>query len=124
MDPKQRIEYIRKGNDLFNKGEIDKAAVIFEKTGYKDGLTRVGDHLYFDKKQPLFAFKYYKMAGRQDMIDEIFARMVFALGKLIRNEDEKPPEEVRVNLPPLKVSPKLKIFAEEILRQHGDSADS
>lgn len=124
MDPKQRIEYIRKGNDLFNKGEIDKAAVIFEKTGYKDGLTRVGDYLYFDKKQPLFAFKYYKMAGCKEKVDEIFARMVFALGKLIRNEDAAPPEETKITLPPPKVSPKLKIFAEEILRQHGESVDS
>ena len=44
-------------------------------------------------------------------MDEIFERMVFALGKLMGNE-----ESPRVELPPLKVSPKLKILAEEILR--------
>ncbi len=123
MDSKQRVELIRKANELFNAGEVEKAAVIFEKTGYKDGLIRIGDHYFFDKKQPLFALGYYRRAGRTDMVDEIFARMVFALGKLIKGDKEgKEGEEkpaVRVELPPLKVSPKLKILAEEILSKQG-----
>ncbi len=94
------------------------AVEIFEKTGYRDGLTRVGDYFFYDKKMPLIAFKYYKMANRKDKVDEIFERMIFALSKWVGEEnikDEKPP--VKVKLPPLKVSPKLKILAEEILRR-------
>jgi len=111
MDQKTRVELIRKGNECFNKGEIDIAEKIFVKTEYKDGITRIADYWFFDKKQPLIAVKYYRMVGRKDKVDEIYARMMYAFGRLIG----KIPEP-KVSLPPLKVSPKLKIIAEEILR--------
>jgi hypothetical protein len=115
MDNKERVEMIRLGNEYFNNGEVSKAAVLFVKTSYRDGLTRVADYLFYDKKQPLIALKYYKMVNRQDKVGEIFERMVFALGKLLGKETA--PQQ-KVELPPLKVSPKLKILAEEILRKN------
>lgn len=116
MDNKERVELIRTGNELFNNGQIEKAAEIFIKTGYRDGLTRVADYHFFDKKQPLIALKYYKMVKREDKVNEIYERMFFALGKLLgKNQEQK------VELPPLKVSPKLKILAEEILRRENES---
>ena len=111
MDQKERVELIRKGNEYFNKGEIDLAEKIFVKTDYKDGLTRIADYLFYEKKMPLIAVKYYQMVGRTDKINEIFNRMMYAFGRMIG----KIPEP-KVSLPPLKVSPKLKIIAEEILR--------
>jgi hypothetical protein len=111
MDGKKRAALIRLGNELFNEGDLTKAAAIFEKTVYKDGLTRIGDYFFYDKKQPLYALKYYQLSDRKDKVDEIFDRMVFALGKLMGKEQSQ-----KVDLPPLKVSPKLKILAEEILR--------
>ena len=117
MDEKERVHLIRKGNELFNAGRLTEAEKIFVKTMYKDGLTRIADYFYFDKKMPLFAFKYYKMVGRQDRINEIFERMTFALMKLIR--EDKPEAQAsagKLNLPQPKVHPKLKILAEEILR--------
>ena len=112
MDNKDRITLIRAGNELFNKGEVEKAAGIFVKTGYRDGITRVADYYFYDKKMPLIALRYYRMVKRNDKVSEIFERMVFALGKLL-GKDTTP----KVELPPLKVSPKLKILAEEILRE-------
>lgn len=120
MDSKERVELIRQGNELFNKGEIFRAAVLFERTGYRDGLTRVADHLFYDRRQPLVALKYYRMVNRQDKVNEIFERMVFALGKLLGKET--PPQQ-KVELPPLKVPPKLKILAEEILRRNEASGE-
>lgn len=114
MDDKERVELIRKGNEYFNNGDMTKAEALFVKTGYRDGLTRLADYLFYEKKQPLFALKYYRMVNRQDRVDEIFERMVFAFGKLLGKE---PPKQ-KVELPPLKVSPKLKILAEEILRNN------
>ncbi len=113
MDDKERVALIRKGNMLFNEGDIEKASVIFIKTRYMDGLTRVADYYFFDKRQPLTALKYYKAVNRQDKVREIYDRMVFALGKLL-GKDTGP----KVELPPLKVPLKLKILAEEILRDN------
>jgi hypothetical protein len=118
MDKKERIELIRKGNMLFNEGEIEKASIIFRKTGYRDGLTRIGDYYFYEKKQPLIALKYYKMVNKTEKVNEIFERMVFALGKWIGEDKVKDSESSKkVKLPPLKVSPKLKILADEILQR-------
>jgi hypothetical protein len=113
MDGKERVEMIRRGNEYFNAGEVRKAEALFIKTGYRDGLTRVADHYFYDQKKPLIALKYYRLVNRQDKVNEIFDRMVFALSKLLGRETGP-----KVKLPPLKVSPKLKIAAEEILRKN------
>lgn len=117
MDSSERAALIRKGNELFNQGKLTEAEKIFVSTMYKDGLTRIADYFYFDKKMPLFAYKYYKMAGREDRVSEIFDRMIFAFTKLIREDDNVEKEENKISLPQPKVHPKLKIFAEEILRK-------
>ncbi len=118
-DKKERVALIRKGNELFNNGEIDKAIKIFLQTDYKDGLARVADFYYFDKKQPLMAFKFYKMANMHNKVNEIFERMIYALSKWIGDDKLKEnagqPEEESIQV---KVSPKLKILAEEILRDN------
>lgn len=118
MDKQQRIEMIRLGNRLFNEGHIDKALQLFVKANYRDGITRVADYFFYEKRLPLVALKYYRAVNRHDKVNEIFERMVFALGKLL-GKDTSP----KVELPPLKVSPKLKILAEEILRNQGISPD-
>lgn len=125
MDQKERVLLIRAGNELFNKGEYEKAARIFEKTGYRDGLTRVADYYFFDRRLPLNALPYYRMAGREDKVQEIRERMVFALGKMLGRKTSPSAEAETQNssfrLPPLKVSPKLKILAQEILRDSGEA---
>jgi hypothetical protein len=119
MDEKTRVALIRKGNELFNEGKLDEAIRVFTATSYKDGLTRIGDLYYFDKKMPLIAYKYYKLAGRTDRINDIFARMIFALQNLVKAGDgDAAPGRQKITLPEPKVSPKLKIAAEEILRAH------
>jgi hypothetical protein len=122
MEEKERVALIRRGNEFFNDGRIDDAAKIFIATQYRDGLTRVGDLYYFDKKMPLIAYKYYKLAERKDRINDIFMRMMMALKSLVTTEsgDKPAPQRMRVELPPLKVSPKLKIIAEEILRNNAE----
>ncbi|NMB64056.1 MAG: hypothetical protein GYA16_04215 [Spirochaetes bacterium] len=117
MDNKERIALIRKGNEFFNQGKIKEAIEIFVKTGYKDGLQRIGDYYYYDKKLPLIALKFYRMSGSKKKIDEIMERMIFALGKWLGNDKVKD-SPFRVKLPPLKVSPKLKMLAQEILEKH------
>ncbi len=115
MDKKLRAALIREGNEHFNNGMIDKACEIFMQTSYRDGLTRVADYYFYDKRQPLIALKYYKMVGHKGKVDEIFERMFFALGKLLGKEKKQ-----KIKLEPIKISPKLKILAEEILRDQAE----
>ncbi|TGK17811.1 hypothetical protein [Leptospira stimsonii] len=83
MDSRERAETIREGNRAFNEGDIRKARDLFVKAEYKDGLIRLGDHFMYEKKMPLLAYGYYKKAGYQKRIDEIFQRMVWALSQWI-----------------------------------------
>jgi hypothetical protein len=123
MDSEEKVMLVRKGNEAFNNGKITEAMKFFVKAGYRDGIMRVADHYYYDNRQPLVALKFYKMINRQDRIDEIYARMMFALGKLLRPSVEKDSDyerdknssddEVEVM-----IHPKLKILAEEIIRKN------
>jgi len=64
--------------------------------------------------------KYYRISGRTDMVNQIYDRMVYALAQWIRAGDStEKPAPAGVKLPPLKVSPKLKMVAEEILKNQG-----
>ena len=99
MTEKERAALIRKGNELYNEGKIEEAIRIFTATCYKDGLTRVGDLYFFDKKMPIIAYKYYKLAGRTDRINDIFERMVFALQKLVKAGDGDVDTAPKVTLP-------------------------
>jgi hypothetical protein len=113
----------RKGNECFNNGDITEAIKFFVKAGYRDGIMRVADHYYYDNRQPLVALKFYKMINRQDRIDEIHARMIFALGKWLKPSQEKDSDYERDKNSSdgeieVKIHPKLKILAEEIIRDN------
>lgn len=118
MNQKERIELIRKGNELFNRKCYTEAEKLYVKTGYKDGLVRIGDYLYYEKKQPLAAFKYYKMAGSTGKVNEIFERMVFAFKNILAGKTMSDLQNDEIHLEPVDVHPKLKIAAEEILRKN------
>ena len=75
LSPRNRLILIRKGNELFNNGQIEKAARIFVTTAYKDGLIRVGDYYYFDMKDSLKALHYYMEAQYKKRIREVSERM-------------------------------------------------
>ena len=126
IDKEEKVLLVRKGNESFNKGDINEAIKLFVKAEYRDGIMRVADYYYYDNKQPLVALKFYRMINRKDRIDEIYARMMFAFGKLLRpsTESNEPTsdyerdknstdDEVEV-----KIHPKLKILAEEIIRKN------
>jgi len=61
LDREKRAALIRKGNELFNRGEFGLAEKIFATTRYSDGLIRVGDR-YRKEGQPLKALQAYWLA--------------------------------------------------------------
>ncbi len=90
MDSKTRASLIREGNAAFNKGDIRKARELFLQTDYKDGLIRLGDYFMYDRKLPVLAYGYYKKAGMQAKVDEIFLRMLSALSVWLGKDSFKP----------------------------------
>jgi len=117
MDQNERVLLIRKGNELFNNKRYDEAIKLFVKAGYKDGIMRVADYYYYDMKQPLSALKFYRLINRQDRIDEINARIMYAFSRMLSEKsiDDGTDENGEVEV---KVHPKLKILAEEIIRDN------
>lgn len=90
IDAKTRAALIRKGNEHFNKGEMQAAFKIFNTIDHKTGLEQIGDHYFYNERLPLVALKYYflvKNDRAEDKINEIFERMVFAFKKLLRDEN-------------------------------------
>jgi hypothetical protein len=61
----KRAALIRKGNELYNKGELALAQRIFVTTRYSDGLIRVGDR-YLKEGKPLEALRLYWAAPAPD----------------------------------------------------------
>ena len=88
IDPKDRPKLIRKGNELFNKGEMENAAKIFWIADYRDGLIRVGEYLLYQEKKPFQALLYFKKAKCQKKIDEILGRMFWGLEKWLHQNDD------------------------------------
>ncbi len=117
MDKKERIALIRKGNECFNNGEIDYAIKIFIKTDYKDGLVRIGDYFFYEKRQPLMAFRFYKKANMTAKVSEIYERIIYALGQWIREDKTKEKAESPSGPVAINISPKLKKAAEDILNK-------
>ena len=87
LTPKERIFLIRKGNELLNDGDIEKAEKIFVTTAYKDGLIRIGDYYYFNKKNVFKALNLYLEAKYEKRIRELTERMAIVLKKWLNEEN-------------------------------------
>ena len=74
LSAQQRTVLVRKGNELFNNGNIDQAKRIFLTAGYTDGIVRIGDY-YMKQKQPLEAFRMYWLAPDRSKSEHLIERM-------------------------------------------------
>jgi hypothetical protein len=85
-DEKARLN--RKGNELFNRGEIETARRIFQTTGYSDGLIRVGDS-YVEALRPVDALKMYWLARDEKKKEAMVELAVLAIQKLLSEKEDK-----------------------------------
>jgi hypothetical protein len=74
LSPERKVILLRKGNQLFNEGDIETAGRIFITIGYTDGLIRVGDY-YYSHNNTLEALRMYKAAPSQEKVDMIVQKM-------------------------------------------------
>lgn len=77
----------RKGNLLYNSGEIEKARRIFITTGYSDGISRVGDY-YKSQNKMLDALRMYWIAPDRTKLEPLLMQAAGLLQILIHEEEE------------------------------------
>jgi hypothetical protein len=87
MDSAQKAALNRRGNVLYNQGDIEGARRVFLTTGYSDGLVRVGDY-YKSKGRFLDALRMYWMAPDKKKSEEIIVELSGLIRKLIREGEE------------------------------------
>jgi len=78
----------RRGNILYNKGEIETARRIFQTTGYSDGLSRVGES-YLDQGRPIDALKMFKLSHDQVRSTELVEKAAIAIRKMLEEKEEE-----------------------------------
>jgi hypothetical protein len=94
VEGSQKAALNRKGNQLFNDGNIEGAKRVFLTTGYSDGLSRVGD-FYKSKNRPLEALRMYWLAPDRTKSAPLLENLAGVLQSLI-HEDEDDSLETRM----------------------------
>lgn len=85
LTAQQKAALIRKGNELFNAGNLEQAKKVFLTTGYTDGIVRIGDYYY--KKNELFeAFRMYWLAPAPDKKDLMISMMATTVQKWLKED--------------------------------------
>jgi hypothetical protein len=85
LSGEKRAALVRKGNELFNKGELDLAQRIFTTTGYSDGLIRIGD-AYVKDGRPLDALKAYWTAPAPEKTAAIVEKIAQVMRQWLAEE--------------------------------------
>lgn len=85
LTSEQKAILNRKGNVLFNQGDIESARRLFITTGYSDGLTRVGDYYAQNTNKELQALKLYWLAHNKRKSEPIIQK-VATIVKTLLNE--------------------------------------
>lgn len=85
-DKKARLN--RKGNELFNRGDIETARRIFQTTGYSDGLIRIGERYQADRR-PVDALKMYWLAHDERRIEALIGTMALVIQNYLREEEDE-----------------------------------
>ena len=78
LSGEQKALLIRKGNDLFNKGQYELAERIYVATGYSDGMVRVGD-IHFKRQRYREAMRLYQLAPDAGRVHKLAKRMALVV---------------------------------------------
>ena len=87
IDGAQKAALNRKGNLLFNNGDIETAKRIFITTGYSDGLSRIGDY-YKSKSRFIDALQMYWIAPDHTKSEALIKNISGLLRQLLQQEEE------------------------------------
>lgn len=85
LNSEQKVILNRKGNVLFNEGDVESARRIWTTTGYSDGLTRVGKE-YEEKNRRLDALKQYVLAHNKNKAEPIYEDIANVISALLQKD--------------------------------------
>lgn len=88
VEPDRKVKLNRRGNELFNNGDIEAARRLFQTTGYSDGLIRVGDKYLVDRK-PIEALKMYRLARDEKRSEALIATAALVIQNMLREKSEE-----------------------------------
>jgi hypothetical protein len=74
IDPAKKAALIRRGNQLFNDGDIATAKKIFLTLGYTDGIIRTGDY-HYKNADYWEAYRLYSLAPAPERLEHMVNRM-------------------------------------------------
>ncbi|MDR2922825.1 MAG: hypothetical protein LBU85_05735 [Treponema sp.] len=83
----QKAALNRKGNMLFNSGDIEGARRIFMTTGYSDGLSRVGDY-YKSQNRLVEALRMYWIAPDRTKCEPLIMELSGLIKQLVEGDEE------------------------------------
>jgi len=84
IDGSSKAALNRKGNILFNSGDIEGARRVFLTTGYSDGLTRIGDY-YSSRGLALDALRMYWIAPDRKKAEPIIMQLSSIIHDLLNS---------------------------------------
>jgi hypothetical protein len=87
VEPDRKVKLNRKGNELFNGGDVEAARRIFQTTGYSDGLIRVGDR-YLADRRPIDALKMYRLARDDKRSAGLISTAAIVIQHLLHEEED------------------------------------
>ena len=87
IDGSQKAALNRKGNILYNSGDIEGARRIFITTGYSDGLARIGDY-YNSKGRTLDALRMYWIAPDRSKAEPIIMQLATVIHNMVHDKGE------------------------------------
>ena len=96
VEGSQKAALNRKGNQLFNEGNIEGARRVFLTTGYSDGLSRVGDY-YKSKNRPLEALRMYWLAPNRKKTESLIEQTAYIIQSMIHEEEDQNKKQGKFN---------------------------
>jgi hypothetical protein len=91
LDGSQKAALNRKGNMLYNSGDIEAARRIFLTTGYSDGLSRIGDY-YLSQGRSVDALRMYWIAPDRTKSGPVIMQISALLQDLMHEGEDHPNE--------------------------------
>jgi hypothetical protein len=88
IEADRKVKLNRRGNELFNQGDVEAARRIFQTTGYSDGLIRVGDR-YLEARKPIDALKMYRLAKDDKRAQALIATAAVVVQTMLRENAEE-----------------------------------